>query len=175
MIMHKLETDDVVKFTSKGEEIYGYIRETTDTSSTVILFLSGEKKRIQNSRLVYVAPVKLTKEEIRSFCRYEIKWSELLKKKGASKFAHTIFDTYTFSLSDLLAALKNISASSDDSQTVYTEWYSPVCDFMYDAPDWIVPEESPEGRKYRTRPRHDRKGMRPARRPHVGPGQTGIL
>lgn len=141
--MHELKINDTVLFTQKDRQYSGVISKIGKKNATVLIHETGEEKRIPIERIDYVPPVMLSTEEMRQLCRYEIKLSDL--KKGHPDCANILFDEwYEITFEDLLAAMRNIKSSSNDSKTIIREWYSPICWNLIEEMDCIIYENTPE-------------------------------
>lgn len=141
--MNELKQFDTVEFEMNGKTCYGEIKSIKKKLAKVFVFGSPEVLTLRLSDLVYVPPVKLTEEQVARFCRYEVTLSELTK--GCKDREDIVFDGhYTITFEDILTAMKNIRASGDDNETVYYEWFSPLCDVLM-CDDHICYESDPDG------------------------------
>ncbi|MCR5608704.1 MAG: hypothetical protein K6G26_06540 [Lachnospiraceae bacterium] len=84
----------------------------------------------------------INSEQMKHLCRYEIKYSELLKNYDYVLLS----ESYVFTIDDMLAAIENIKESGDDIETLYEEWFEPLDKFICTSDEYRVGfENSPYG------------------------------
>lgn len=141
--MHILQDDDTVRFEGQGKVHYGLVKSIGKKYAMVYEISTCEIRKIAISRLTYVPPVTLDKQQITKLCRYEISWSGVTG--GAPDIVRVVFsEPFTLTLNDLSAALHNIRLSDADNTTLYNEWFEPLYSHYCIYLDDFLEEQTPD-------------------------------
>lgn len=141
--MYVFKEDDTVSFVFNRKEYHGTIEKINTKTADVWINDLCETKKLSLSRLNAVPPIILTNEQIRKLCRYEIKWSDIIKENA--EYAPVLFEQpYTITFDDIITAVKNIHTSSDSNKTVRSEWYYLLYDFMFESEVELIFENTPD-------------------------------
>lgn len=142
----KLKAGDIVSFFSGRKKQYGVIQETDEKTALVYAFATDKTRDLPFTALTYVPPVCITEEQLGALARCELKWSDIIgESEGVLPFSAET--PYAVTLTDLLQALKAISASSDDNAVIRSEWFSPVFFFLPEDDCILLPDEEEEEKK----------------------------
>ncbi|MBR0226667.1 MAG: sel1 repeat family protein [Thermoguttaceae bacterium] len=140
--MHAFKVDDTVTFDFKGKERHGEILKVGKKNASVWIQELYDERTIPLDRLTIVAPIVLSEAQVRQFCRYEVKRSELIG--GRPEYTPlTLEKPYVITFDDILAAVRNIQASGDDNTTVQKQWFNSLYNFMFEDDERVVPEKTP--------------------------------
>lgn len=141
--MRRLKTWDDVSYKFKGKKHHGLIREINNDTAEVYEYVTNKIKLLPLSRLTYVPPIYITAEQLQKLCRFEIGWSDIFDEDH--RFVrYEADDSYTFTLDDMLAALKKISSSDMDNETILSQWYNPVWNDFCNSNIILFNEETPD-------------------------------
>lgn len=120
--MRKLKAGDKVKWVD-GETVYFGEIDSLASKTALVTRLDDIfiQKRIPLSKLVYLPPIKLSREEYRGLVRMEIDVSVLLEGNSSANVCNA--QNYEFTVSDLLAAIEklNLGTVEDNIRRLWFE------------------------------------------------------
>ena len=129
--MKKFNIGDVVKVSVKKTEKTGVIRNIIGEYIKIVLLdeKDGELYTFKEDKLQYVEPVVINKDDLRSFCRYEISYDELMHGKP---YAYAIFDEdYIITTDDIDMAIHNHILKNEDLDSFKENWFVKIYNNLY--------------------------------------------
>lgn len=129
--MKKFNIGDVVKVSVKKTEKTGVIRNIIGEYIKIVLLdeKDGELYTFKEDKLEYVEPVVINKDDLRSFCRYEISYDELMHGKP---YAYAIFDEdYIITTDDIDMAIHNHILKNEDLDSFKENWFVKIYNNLY--------------------------------------------
>lgn len=128
MRRHNFKTGDYVRWIQNGKEHAGCIVKNNEKSVLVLLSNGSDapvQMRVSKDKLEYLPPVTLSRQDLRSFARFELTWNELLKDAVPMENFRTK-DTYEITLDDLYHALTRIQEDVEANIGFDADWFGPM-------------------------------------------------
>lgn len=130
--MYKFKTMDVAKTKYQKNDIYVQIESVKGNKAYVWPLNVPDQFEIMEfpvSKLEYMPPIKVTRKQLKDFCRGEI---TLEKLKKDSLYLNVEADKpYQITLDDLYAAAKKFESLKDEGDTFFT-WFTALSDELWD-------------------------------------------
>ena len=143
---HEFKTEDVGSWQDGKRIRHGRILELKKTCARIELFgneFLPEECTVPLDLLTYEEPVPLSRDDLRRFARFEIRYSELM---GGRTWADAdVREPYQIGPGDLLAALLNFRGSGVCDDVFSEEYFFPIGDDLYDAVGMDEAIDGPEG------------------------------
>lgn len=129
---HVFKKNDLVSWKSGKKTYYGRFEKREGKNGIVTLCYNykwGEERVVPLEKLVYEPPVVLSVEALKKYCRFEIRFVELMQ--GRLKADREIPEKYQIVLDDLKTALQNYRRSGLEESEFGSEYYWPVEEYLY--------------------------------------------
>ncbi len=137
MNKHQFKAGEYARLFQKETELFVIVRAVKAGNALVNLIEDedGEPFEVKTEQMEYLPPIRLTKEDLRSFARFELSEKELLHK-ALPMYNFICNDQYTITLDDLIHALTRISLDPDEQITCFEDWCAPL---LWNFDDYILP------------------------------------
>ena len=149
-----IEEGDVVSWKSGRKTLLGKVIDIDEDSALVYVFsdgVRGVERPVSLARLTFVPPVTVSREELRKFCRFEIRYSEL--KKGLIYANLDIPEAYQIVPEDLKEAVLNYHQYGIGEEDFETEYFWALWDELFYGVGMETALNGPKGKAGKNIPR----------------------
>lgn len=126
--MPDFKTNDIVKFTVKGQEYYGKVEKVTPTKLTVSDLEDYETHVLSKEKATRLEPVLLDEETYKKFAQYEITVQDIIKDNVVERIVNK--DNYVITLEDIFCVIKKLIGEMHDKERFINEWFCYFYDVL---------------------------------------------